>query len=70
MQLSQSCYVWAHWTWTLQVDLSPYWKKLPSGTPVDIYFSLKWEGPDYFKGSKKENAVSVDRVIVVKKARK
>ena len=65
--LSQSCYVWAHWTWTLQVDLSPYWKKIPENTPVDIYFSVKFEGPGYFKDSKKENAVSIDRVIIVKK---
>ena len=65
--LSSSCYVWAHWTWTLQVDLSPYWKKIPQNTPVDIYLSLKFEGPDYFKGSAKANAVSLDRVIVVRR---
>ena len=64
--LSQSCYMWAHWTWTLQVDLSPYWRKIPPDTPVDIYLSLKFEGPDYFQGSSKANAVSLDRVIVVK----
>lgn len=66
--LSESCYVWAHWTWTLQVDLSPFVDSVPKNTPVDIYLSMKVEGPDYFENSSKENAISIDRVIIVKNA--
>ena len=32
----------------------------------NIYISVKLTGPDYVPGSKKENAMYVDRVIVTK----
>ncbi|MBR1952754.1 MAG: hypothetical protein IKA32_09265 [Lentisphaeria bacterium] len=32
----------------------------------DTYFSAKFTGPAYVKGSKKENAIYVDQVVLVR----
>ncbi|OQA87545.1 MAG: hypothetical protein BWY31_00713 [Lentisphaerae bacterium ADurb.Bin242] len=52
---------------------SDFWMPLARAYPnspeniCDVYASLKFAGPLYVKGSKEENAVFIDRVIVVKK---
>lgn len=53
------------WTWASQTPLD----RANSGSPenqCDIYVSLKFTGPLYVKNSKQENAVYMDRILVVK----
>ncbi len=61
--------MYAHWTWTLRTHhtLQMTYSWADADREYDIYLSLKFTGPAYVKGSKKENAVYLDRVIYVKK---
>ncbi len=55
----------APWTWASQTPLDRANPGLPENI-CDIYVSLKFTGPLYVKDSKKENAVYMDRILVVK----
>ncbi len=63
--LIQCFRLWAHWSWSFMLlpteayTLTPDYKS-------DIYVSIKFTGPAYVKGSRKENAVYIDRVIVAR----
>ena len=64
--LAPKCRFWAHWSWGMTpIDLSECYDGTLPGRRVDIYFSMKFVGPVYVKGSTKPNSISVDRVIVV-----
>lgn len=58
--------LWAHWTWLLSVDLDRVYDATEQDHSRDVWVSLKVTGPAYVKGSKQPNAISMDRVIVVK----
>jgi len=58
--------LWAHWTWLLSVDLDRVYNPAEQDHDRDVWVSLKVTGPAYVRGSKQPNAVSMDRVIVVK----
>lgn len=58
--------VWAHWTWYLGVSLDRACDPAASDHNWDIWTSLKLTGPAYVKGSAKPNAVSIDRIVLVK----
>lgn len=58
--------LWAHWTWLLSVDLDRVYDSAEQDHSRDVWVSLKVTGPAYVKGSKQPNAISLDRVIVVK----
>ena len=61
--------MYAHWTWMLRTHhtLQQTYNWADADREYDIYLSLKFTGPAYVKGSKKEDAVYLDRVIYVKK---
>lgn len=58
--------LWAHWTWLLSVDLDRVYNPTEQDHERDIWVSLKVTGPAYVRGSKRPNAVSIDRVILTK----
>ncbi len=58
--------LWAHWTWLLSVPLDRVYNPAEQDHERDIWVSLKVTGPAYVKESQQPNAVSLDRVIVVK----
>ena len=64
-ELSEDCYVWAHPSSRIQYNLREF--RLPSGdNTYRIYVSLKAQGPAYVPGSEKENAVLLDRILLVR----
>ena len=60
--------MWGHATWKMKLTrlISNLWHPSGVGSVYDVYVSVKLTGPAYVKGSKKENAAYVDRVIFVK----
>lgn len=66
MQATPTMYFYAHHSWGLaQRLLTTYNGALPDQNFYDAYVSLKLEGPAYVKGSKKQNAFTIDRLIFV-----
>jgi hypothetical protein len=62
-------FLWLHWSWHLQPKLGHLYDPAEIETMFDIYASLKFEGPAYVKGSRKENNIFIDRVIVLRAAK-
>lgn len=59
---------YAHWTWVLTpVANSLLAASLTPGKVYDLWYSLKFEGPAYAPGSKKENAIFADRLLFVER---
>ena len=59
-------YLWVHWSWILQQFLTRAYNPLFPDDVYDVYASLKVQGPAYAPGSKEENAIFMDRIILVK----
>ena len=61
--------LWGHCSWGLRIgDLyKKLWDPLDDKREYDIYISCKMTGPAYVKGSPKENAVYVDKLLAVKR---
>jgi len=58
----------AHWTWVLSpVSNSLLAASVTPGKVYDIWYSLKFEGPAYAPGSKRENAIFADRLLFVER---
>ena len=60
---------WAH-GWAIQAPTN-HWFTLTNGDPLDntweqVWFSAKFTGPAYVKGSKKENAIYVDMAVITR----
>ena len=55
---------WAHSSWVLQFPLDRYCIR-GRRNEYDLYFSARFQGPAYSPGSKKENAVFIDRLLLV-----
>lgn len=60
--------MWGHASWSMGLTrlISNLWHPDNVGTVYDVWVSAKLTGPAYVKGSAKENAAYVDRVIFVK----
>ncbi|MBT5608599.1 MAG: DUF4838 domain-containing protein [Lentisphaerae bacterium] len=62
--------VWAHWSWLQGCPIDGAYQLADGMDPAvndwDVYVSLKLTGPAYAPGSTQENAVWMDRVILVK----
>ena len=60
--------LWGHITWSLRLMdlLKPALDATDPDREMDIYVSCKVTGPAYVKGSTKENAIFVDKVVCVK----
>ena len=56
---------WMHRTWFIQQDMSKYFRR-GKDNKFNIYVSVKFTGPAYVKGSTKENAISIDRFLLVR----
>ena len=66
MKATRNQYFWAHHSWRLSQRLGvAYNPALPEQPTYDVYASIKLEGPGYVPGSKRTNAFSVDRLILV-----
>ena len=63
--LIQCSRLWAHWSWSFMILPTEAYTITPDYMS-DIYISIKFTGPAYVKGSKKKNAVYIDRVIVAR----
>ena len=63
--LIQCSRLWAHWSWSFMILPSEAYTLTPDYMS-DIYISIKFTGPAYVKGSRKENAVYIDRVLVAR----
>ena len=61
-------FLWGFY-WTMQVDLSSAYGNaggLPGANNWETWFSVKYTGPAYVKGSRQKNGVYIDQVILVK----
>ena len=65
-RLNQQCYVWVTASWRIQVRLGEHFEPDAPDREVDIYASLRFEGPSYPHGDGGEiDRVYVDRVVLV-----
>ncbi len=55
---------WMHRTWYIQHDFSNFFRR-GENNQYEVYVSVKFTGPAYVKGSTKENAISIDRFLLV-----
>ena len=59
--------IWFHWSWRLGFKcLASVYSEVEPDTQYSIWVSAKLQGPAYSPGSKKDDAVAVDRIIVIK----
>ena len=56
---------WMHRTWFIQQDFSRFFRR-GADNRFDVYVSVKFTGPSYVKGSSKEDAISIDRFLLVR----
>ena len=67
LALENDSFIWVHWSWRMSLKcLKSVYNPVIPDAKYGIWISVKLTGPDYVPGSKKENAVYVDRVIVTK----
>jgi len=69
LELKGISYFWGH-AWAVQASTAHLYQ-LTDGNPLDntwdeVWFSAKFTGPAYVKGSKKENAIFVDMAVLVR----
>jgi hypothetical protein len=67
-ELSSKCLLWGH-CWAIQFDLSQAYQLadgISDNNVWDVWFSAKFTGPDWVKGSTKKNAVYLDQVVLVR----
>jgi hypothetical protein len=55
-----TAYFYGGSTWEIHCDL---YRPFPAGSSYDVYVSAKFQGPEYVKGSAKENRIMVERII-------
>jgi hypothetical protein len=56
---------WMHRTWFIQQDFSRFFRR-GADNRFDVYVSVKFTGPSYVKGSTREDAISIDRFLLVR----
>lgn len=64
--LSPKGYIWAHSSWEIQKQMDPYYNNIGLSNDYEAFISIKAQGPAYVPGSKKENAVMVDRILLIR----
>ena len=65
VELTPKSLFWAHNSWFVQLGLDRWY--MPGGeNKYDIWLSVKTEGAAYAPGSKKGNALFIDRILLVK----
>ncbi len=63
VELSPSTLLWMHNSWNFKQDLAPIYRP-GENNRYDIYVSVKRQGPAYISGSKKNNAIYIDRIVL------
>ncbi|MBO4345013.1 MAG: hypothetical protein J5833_04620, partial [Victivallales bacterium] len=64
-EITPSTLLWMHESWVLQQQLGPYYRSGGKCNKFDIWFSMKRQGPAYFKDSKRETGIFIDRILLV-----
>ena len=65
--LTKNMFVYAHRSWAMQQNISSLYDAAdPARNIVEVYVSIKFTGPEYVKNSKKENAVFIDQIVVLR----
>ena len=64
-EITPSTLLWMHESWVLQQQLGPYYRSDGKCNKFDIWFSMKRQGPAYFKDSKRETGIFIDRILLV-----
>ena len=64
--LEPKCYVRVHKSWIIQQKLWDFYESNGISNEYEIYLSLKAQGPSYVSGSQKEDAILMDRVLLVR----
>lgn len=64
VNLTHQSLLWLHQSWRIQQNLDRFFRAGRSNI-YDIYLSVKLEGPEYSPGSKKENAMFLDRILLI-----
>ncbi len=64
IRLEEKTFLWMHWSWLSQQQLRSLYDPSGLNNNVDIYVSIKVQGPNYVKGSSKSDAYAIDRVVV------
>lgn len=57
--------LWLHWTWYFQMSPKDAYMPTPD-YPYDVFVSIKLTGPAYVKGSKNNDGIFVDRIILAR----
>ena len=60
-QLTPECFIWCHWSWNIQVDISEFYDKSGLNNRVEAFVSAKTEIRD------RKSYFSVDRIILTRK---
>jgi len=58
--------LWVHWSWFITQSIAAAYNPLDPDNSYDVYVSLKVQGPAYVDGATEENAIFLDRIILVK----
>jgi hypothetical protein len=62
--LTHQSLLWLHQSWRIQQSLDRFFRVGRSNI-YDIYLSIKLEGPEYSQGSKKSDAMYLDRILLI-----
>ncbi len=63
--LTTKSYFWAHSSWNIQRELHELYDSSGLNNTVEIFASIKLQGPSYVAGTKSEDALLLDRLLVV-----
>jgi hypothetical protein len=58
-QLTEECFVWAHWSWNIQANLSEFYDRSGVNNKVEAFVSMK------ISGAPQNTDCSIDRIILV-----
>ncbi len=64
--LTRKCYAWAHYSWVIQRPLDEFYESNGMSNDYELFFSIKVQGPAYVKDSLQENAIMLDRILLVR----
>jgi len=65
-ELTSKSFFWAHRSWHIQREMHELYDTSGLNNAVEIFASLKVQGSAYVKGSERENAVMLDRLLVIR----
>ncbi len=63
-ELREKAFLWMHWSWLSQQQLRALYDPSGLNNLIDVYVSIKVQGPNYVPGSTKSDAYAIDRVVI------